>query len=163
MRKNLKSFIVCVAICSVAIFMFSGCSEQKSGQTVDEPEITADYLAGDYANQLLTDGAEKVLGTVAIKKQTDNSYSVFVSERQVISNSDYDEGFYIADNNITKEVTLGYEARIVCLHGEEFSVENPDEFMKKQSSEHEQLYNVYIMGDSAELIIAADPKDIEAE
>lgn len=163
MRKNIKSFIVCMVLCSVSVLMFSGCGEQKSGQTIDEPEITAEYLAGEYAEQLLTDGAEKILGTVTIQDKGENSYNVLVSERQIIPNSDYDEGFYIADNNITKEVALGYEARIACLHDGKLSVETPEEFMKMQSSDHEQLYNVYIMGDSAELIIAADPEDIDAE
>lgn len=160
MRKNIKFIVLWLLIGVFLLISLCGCGEEKSGSTIDEPEITGEYLAKEYSEQLITDGASKVIGMVTIEKEAEDSYMVAISEREVVPSSQYDEGYYLADNNIVKEVSFGFDARIACMHDGKLVVEKPDEFIKNHNENNEQLYTVYLMGDSAELILATDPKDI---
>lgn len=85
-------------------------------------EITGKYLQEDYSQQLLNDGAETVVGYVTLEKLGEGDYSVHISERQVVASSEYKDGYYIADNNVAKDVTLGAEGRIACQKGKELNV-----------------------------------------
>ena len=71
--KGLSFVFLAVVIFSMSVL--TGCGEEKSGNTINEPEITVDYLRTDYAQQLTTDGAEIMLGTVELNKNED-SYNV---------------------------------------------------------------------------------------
>ncbi|MFR6258354.1 MAG: hypothetical protein ACLULK_06210, partial [Anaerovoracaceae bacterium] len=102
MGKNIKLIILSLLLCVFSFAMLSGCGEDKSGSTINEPEITGEYLAEEYSQQLLNDGAETVLGLVTIEKQGEDSYKVNIAEREVVPSSKYDEGYYLADNNINK-------------------------------------------------------------
>lgn len=161
MRNLNTRFIVVFALSVFLIMMLSGCGD-KSGNTIDEPEITSNYLEDEYAEQLITDGAQTMTGYVDISKNRDN-YEVHISEQEVVPNPDYDEGYYIADTNITKDAVLGNYARIVCLDNNNAEVVSADDFIEKHSSDDDTLYTVYLMGDSAELILATDPEDVITE
>ena len=107
--KGLSFVFLAVVIFSMSVL--TGCGEEKSGNTINEPEITVDYLRTDYAQQLTTDGAEIMLGTVELNKNED-SYNVTITEKEVVPSSSQDEGYYIDDTNVTKEATLGSDARM---------------------------------------------------
>ncbi len=148
-----------LALCIISVFIFAGCGEEKSGNTINEPEITGKYLQEEYSQQLLTDGAETMIGTVDIEKN-DSSYKVTVTEKEVVPSSSYSEGYYIADTNLVTELTLGIDARIASLEDGELVVETADEFIKSKAEHKDQLFTVYMMGTSAELIIGTDPADV---
>ena len=155
---------ICIAAMTFSLllaFAFTGCSN-KSGNTIDEPEITAEYLIEDYSEQLMTDGGEKMLGHVTIEKSGE-THAVHFSEREVVPNSEYKEGYYIADTNVTIDGTLGFDARFVCLNDGEAEVSNVDEYIKHQNDEPDRLYSVYFLATSAELIIEAEPESVIAE
>ncbi|MGN0703543.1 MAG: hypothetical protein ACI4LD_03185 [Lentihominibacter sp.] len=158
MRKLNTRLIAVSALSVVLIMMLSGCGD-KSGNTIDEPEITSNYLEDEYAEQLVTDGAETMIGYVDISKN-DDTYEVHISEQEVVPNSDYEEGYYIADTNLTKDAVLGNYARIVCFNNDEAEVVSAEEFIDQQSASDSSLYTVYLMGDSAELILATDPEEV---
>lgn len=160
--KKLNKTIIFVLISSMFFVMSLTSCGDKSGNTIDEPEITSDYLHGEYAEQLITDGAETMLGYVDISKDGD-TYMVHISEQEVVPNSDYDEGYYIADTNLAKDVSLGFDARIVCEEDGEQEVVTADDFIENQADDEKELYNVYLMGNSAELIMATEPEDVITE
>ena len=126
MRVKFNCVAVCLVLCLLT-FLMAGCGEKKSGSTIAEPEITGQYLQEEYSQQLLTDGAETVLGY------------------------------------ITKDVTLGAEGRIACQDGKDLKVVTADEFIENYNDGEKQLYTVYLMGDSVELILATDPADVEVK
>lgn len=161
MRGKIKYIVLCVVLCLSMMLLLPGCGEKKSGSTISEPEITGKYLKEDYSQQLLTDGAETVLGYVTLEKLEEGGYSVHIAERQVVESSEYEDGYYIADNNVTKDVSLGEEGRIACQNGDDLDVVSADDFIQKYNDGEKQLYTVYLMGDSAELILATDPADVE--
>ena len=161
--KKIKGYNFAVLIvCILSMIALSGCGEDKSGNTINEPEITVDYLTDEYAAQLNNDGAETVTGFVTLEKN-DDSYIAHIEEQEVVPNSDYEEGYYIADTNMATEATLGDDARMTCAVDGELSVVTADEFMKISQEDPQQLYTVYLMGDSAELILSVDPKSVVAE
>ena len=162
MKRIFRSAFLSLLLCTAMAVMLTGCGGDKSGGTIDEPEITGEYLAGEYAQQLTTDGAEIVLGSVDMEK-TEDGYSVSVAEKEVVVNDSYEKGYYIADRNLNRDVQLGPEARIACDEGETLGVVSPDEFIEQYSGDDEQLYQVYLMGESAELLLAVDPEDVQAE
>lgn len=163
MRRRSGVILGFAVVCVLCVFALCGCGEEKSGQTISEPEITGEYLENEYSQQLLTDGADTVVGVVTIEQAGDNTYAVSIAEREVVANDDYKEGYYIADNNIVLDATLGEDARIACEGEDGLDVLTAKEFMAQQDENAEQLYTVYMMGDSAELIIATDPEDVEIE
>ena len=67
MRGKTKYIVLCLVLCLSALLL-AGCGEKKSGSTIAEPEITGQYLQEEYSQQLLTDGAETVLGYVTLDK-----------------------------------------------------------------------------------------------
>lgn len=162
MRVKLNCVAVCLVLCLLT-FLMAGCGEKKSGSTIAEPEITGQYLQEEYSQQLLTDGAETVLGYITVDKLGEGDYSVHIAERQVVASPEYKDGYYIADNNVAKDVTLGAEGRIACQDGKDLKVVTADEFIENYNDGQKQLYTVYLMGDSAELILATDPADVEVK
>lgn len=162
MKSFTKFSSVFLLLCVFCIFILSGCGENKSGNTLDEPEITGEYLSEEYSQQLLTDGAKTMIGFIDMEK-SDGVYNVKVTEKEVVPNSSYDEGYYIADTNITKDLSLGIEPRIVCLYDDKLTVETPDKFIKYSKKHPHQLYTIYMMGNSAELILATRPEDVTTE
>ena len=163
MRRKSKYVVLSLVLCLSMMLFLCGCGEEKSGSTIEEPEITGKYLQEDYSQQLLNDGAETVVGYVTLDKLGEGDYSVHISECQVVASSEYKDGYYIADNNVVKDVTLGAEGRIACQKGKELNVVSADDFIQDHNDGESQLYTVYLMGDSAELILATDPADVETK
>ncbi|NLD19302.1 MAG: hypothetical protein GX663_03510 [Clostridiales bacterium] len=164
MKKILRTMITVLALLILPSLFFCGCGEDKSGNTINEPEITGEYLAEEYAQQLMTDGAITMLGYVNILKNNGSSYSVEITEKEVVPSADYDDGYYIADTNLVMDATLGTSARITCLEADGYAVKTADEFIEDQgdSSPNEvHIYTVYMMGDSVELIVEKAPEDVE--
>ncbi len=162
MKKTKILSSVLLILCLSSVMFLSSCGGDKTGNTIDEPEITAEYLASEYTMQLITDGASTMVGSVKITKNED-SYDVTVTEKEVVPNSDYENGYYIADTNVTKDVPLGFDARIVCKDKESNIVSSPDDFVKQHPEGSGELYTVYLMGNSAELIMVTEPEDIIVE
>lgn len=159
MKSRKDSRFLLVLVCILSLLVLAGCGEEKSGNTIAEPEITTDYLEGEYAQQLMTDGAETIQGYVTIDK-TDDSYTVHIVEKEVVASTSYDEGYYLADTNVTKDVSLGFDARIVCLEDDEPVLSDADSFMENHPDGSEEFYTIYLMGDSAELIMPVDPSTL---
>lgn len=157
MKKNRLSIILTCLICLTAATLITGCGD-KSGGTYDEPEITADYLMGEYAEQLITDGAETITGSVVLEKNGD-SYTASVEEKKIVASSDYDEGYYIADTNLNDNLAFDEDVRLVVSENGEPEVTDPEEFIEKYNDDPDSLYTVYHMGDYLELIVPLDPED----
>ncbi len=159
MKKSKRCAILALTALMLLLLLLAGCGNEKSGNTISEPEITANYLDGEYADQLINDGAETMLGTVSVE-QNDDSYIVHVTEKEVVPNSDQDDGYYIADTNVSKDIALGQSARMTCMVDGEKKVVTIDKFIKQSSKDPDQIYTIYMMGDSIELMLATDPADV---
>ena len=100
-----------------------------------------------------------MLGTVSVE-QSGDSYIAHVTEKEVVPSSDTDDGYYIADTNVSKDIALGQSARMTCMVNGEQKVVTIDEFIKQSSEDPDQIYTIYMMGESVELMLATDPADV---
>lgn len=144
------------------LFSITACSEQHD--ILEEPDITVEYLSGDYANQLLRDGGENTLGTISLVQNEDDTYSLNVNSMLIVENDDSDLGYYIADKNISSVFQLDPEARVTYIKekGGDPEIIDLTEFInlvQKDTSDplkegNEKLYNVYTMNDNVLMILA---------
>lgn len=165
--KNFIWLIVLTMVLSFAIFL-SGCGGQSGDHdNLEEPEISVEYLSGEFAQQLLRDGGEEMLGTVDITKEKDGTYFLTIRSMAIVENSAYDGGYYIADKNLTKEVPLDSEARATYIKSKKSGpqVMKLDQFIKAVQDDNrssdsknsdEKLYKVYIIGGNALMLLAEE-------
>ncbi|MCR5481836.1 MAG: hypothetical protein K6F52_03490 [Clostridia bacterium] len=114
-NKSLTLCLVCILVFSC---LFYGCREEnQSGGTIDEPAITVDYLTGEYADQLLRDGAEHVFGSISMDLSDPANPVLNVTAKEYVEDSSRAAGYYIADRNLTLSYPLAEEARTTFLVG----------------------------------------------
>lgn len=156
--------IMCVGLIFVIALamLLVGCRDKDQiGMTVDEPEITVEYLEGDYVKQLLRDGAEHVFGSIEFSKNEEDSTVLSIEAKEYVEDSEHPNGFYIEDRNYSISAVLTPEARCTFLSGDVslpqiMSTEQFVEAYKKDVDENgggNKLYDIYIMGDQIELIL----------
>ena len=150
-KRLLKTASLLMVIVAFGIGL-SGC-----GNEMDEPDITADYLQGEFAEMLEGDGAEIIVGSVDIL-QDDDTYKARITEKQVVA-SDNKQGYYLAETNNLFERIIGSDCRIVYMNGDEPVVGSAEEFLKKYNGETDTIYRAYCFGESCELILPVNPKD----
>lgn len=163
-----KKILVGATVLSLAAFLaitMSGCS--KIQDNIEEPDITVEYLSGEYADQLMRDGGECTLGTISITKDGD-TYTATVNSMVIVESSMSDEGYYVADKNISTTFPLDSEARVTYIRDEVAGPEviELDEFIKLNASDidpleegNEKLYDVYTIGGDAMMILAKELPD----
>lgn len=170
-RNSLAPVLVLTLVFAFCLFL-TGCEEDPGEHdNLEEPEITVEYLSGEYAEQLLRDGGESTLGTIEIEKDSEGAYSLTVHSMVIVESSISDDGYYVADKNISNTVPLSSQAMATYIK----SPDSPPEVMdletfisraqkdeeksaskKRDADPPEKLYNVYIIGGSALLLLAKE-------
>lgn len=169
MRKNRIIVGIGLIFAFTLSMLLVGCGDKnQSGLTVDEPEITVEYLERDYVKQLLRDGAEHVFGSIELSKNEDNSIAVNIDAKQYVEDDSRPDGFYIEDRNYNLSTVLAAEARCTFIpYGVSLpQIMDTQQFAKAyekdlaqydggaaESNENRKLYDIYIMGDQIELIL----------
>lgn len=156
MRSSVKIVLLLSLLCMGLVF--TGCSTEDSNENYGEA-YDVDYMTTDYVDQLIRDGAETVVGSVEITGSEDD-YTVNVTEKKVVPNENYEDGYYVADKNMTSTYPLGSDMGILAMDGNEVTACTAEEFIKDHSGDAESLYTVYLIGDVVELIQPLDPKTV---
>ena len=167
--KTARRISVLIPVLFLAIFFCASCSFDRSGGTIDEPAITADYLKGEYVEQLLRDGAEHVFGTLDFRTEEDGSIrEIAVAAKEYVADSNAENGYYIADRNQLYLVHMPEEARTTYrFEGDtEETVLSPAEFTSAvltdyaahesdlSSYRESRLYDIYLFDDQILLVLA---------
>lgn len=156
-------------VCAVGFLAFymTGCAD-GGGDITQEPEITVGYLTGEYAGQLVRDGADVLLGVIDITEGEDGTTLVDVGEREYVEDATRPNGFYIADKNLEDTYQLSSDARATFLAGGS-SIPKPmaaDEFVDAVAKDLDEygasdpdyknykLYDIYVMDDQILLLLA---------
>lgn len=153
MKRSGKVFLIFSVFC--IILTLAGCTSEESD--VDYGEVDAEFLMTEYADQLIRDGAKTVTGTVEITGSGED-YSVTVNEKKIVPNKNYEDGYYIADKNMSSTYPLGTDQGILAKEGNETAIVTTEDFIKNHSGDSETLYTVYLIGDVVELIQPLDPQ-----
>lgn len=162
MKKNHLTKFLTLCFTLFLLVSITACNEQHD--ILEEPDITVEYLSGDYADQLLRDGGENTLGTISLVQNEDDTYSLTVNSMLIVENDDSDLGYYIADKNITSVFQLDPEARVTYIKekGADPEIVDLTEFIHLVQNEtsnplkegDEKLYNVYTMDNNVLMILA---------
>lgn len=166
MKKKKMLLWTVVFVCMAFAFVLSGCSDSEDEYT-DDSEFTLEYVEGDYAEQLMADGAKTTLGSVKIsQEETDQGiqYHLNIVGKEIVLNSDYEDGYYIAETNAIEECGVGGFAKFVYLdkNGEKI-VGDAAGFMENHADEPDQLYTVYCINGNAELLLPVDPAEVKVK
>jgi len=165
-----RMFILVLILSLSVVFVSCSNGQNRSGQTIDEPDVTLEYLQGEYAAQLLRDGAQVVTGSIESVSENSGNYTLTINEKEISETNDierYPEGFYIADKNNTVVATFDQYTRSAFIPGNSSvaTVLAPDEFWdsyKKDLADHSsdenyaknKLYDIYIMGEQIVLMMS---------
>jgi len=136
--------------------------------TLDEPEITVEYLTGDYARQLLRDGAYVLFGTIDLRRASEDEIIVTIREKEVVTDPDFINAFYVADKNLEWEYLLSQGVRatfhlrdennIVPMEHDEFIdavwVDFFETIAEDPNGQEYRVYYIYIIDGYVELLIA---------
>ena len=176
MMKKRQFTLLMVLVLLFCSLTLSSCGQNSGDEELmdelAEPEITVKYLSGEYADQILKDGGEKVLGTISIDEAGNGDYDLTVNSMVIVESSITDEGYYVADKNLSETVPLDSEARVTYIKNKKkgpqvmdlnkFIAQVQDDAAsqdKAGNSEEEKLYDVYIIGGSALMILARELQD----
>jgi len=163
---GLKAAVILILIA----LLFCSCSSNQSGSTIDEPDITVEYLNGEYKEQLLRDGAEHVFGTINIKMNDDGTTvdEIVIHAKEYVEDTNYEAGYYIADKNKAYITHMPDEARTTYMASGETvpKILPPSEFIATVNADyalHEndiadfresKLYDFYLLEDQILLVLA---------
>lgn len=157
--KTKKSAVLVTFLLILSLgIMLTGC--QESDGTIEEPDLTVQYLSGEYVDQIVRDGAETVTGSIKIKKSKDESLELKIRSKAVVKNESYEKGYYIADKNRSIAARIDSDTRATYIDegAKEPKVVSIDDLEKaiqqEKNSKEPKLYDVYLMGDQALLILA---------
>lgn len=157
--------VICLGI-SMMAFM-TGCVTEGPG-TLDEPEITVEYLENEYSRQLRRDGARVLFGTIDLIRVGDYEIKVIIREMEIVSDPEHPDGFYIADKNLESEYLLSLGVRGTFFMKEEGAMRAMEhdelidavwqDFFDVMAEEPEyqehRLYDIYVLDGYVELVIA---------
>ena len=166
MKRGNKPALIAAGLIVCAIIFIAGCA--RDSDIADEPEITVESLSGDYAQQLIRDGAELIFGSISLRHDETGEVWTDITEKEYIEDPSQPNGFYIAYKNLESTYQLSSEARATFIGGGSDKAEamNADEFaaaVERDNSEYgadnpdyqeNKLYDIYVMGDQIELLIA---------
>ena len=166
MRKPKLIFVIMCVVIATLVFM-TGCTDEYIA-TLDEPEITVEYLTGEYARQLIRDGAKVLLGTIDLRKVSEDEIIVIIREKDIVSDPDFIHAFYIADRNLESEYMLSQGVRatfhmrdeniVVPMERDEFKdavwIDFFEAMIADPNGQDYRLYDIYIIGYYVELLIA---------
>ncbi len=159
-RHIIKFFLIMLVLaiaCTAA-----GCNGNSH---IDEPEITVEYLQGEYAEQLVRDGAEVILGTISepmfiCDAPTDGTsgsgitnMSFTVNAKEYVKDPNSENGYYIADRNKAYIACGSTDTRIAFDFAGTgtFDIVDIEEFMSQDLSD--KLFDVYLINEQALLIL----------
>lgn len=168
-NKSLKIYTIFILTMMLSVVM-TGCHvKNQNGFTVDEPDITLEYLEGEYVEQLIRDGAEHLFGNIEIIKGDDGSTEINIITKELVTDSINGGKTLIEDRNYEISYPLSEEARCTFLQGgvsvpqilsaykfvEQYeSSLKQDLPVQGDNSEYLMYYDLYIMNDQIELILA---------
>jgi len=171
MKKTKTTLIITIIL---SLMLMSGCVEnniqgiQNSIELEWEHELTVEYLTGEYAEQLLQDGATVMLGSIDIIEHENGTIVVDITEKEYVENIDEEEGFYISDEYSETMYYLSPDVKATFFLREEGIVQamRHDEFVDMvwrdffefgvdilEDREY-RLYDIYIVENEVVLLIA---------
>ncbi|MBQ6686409.1 MAG: hypothetical protein IJM99_09910 [Firmicutes bacterium] len=150
-RNHICSFAALLLVC--LLVLLTACGTPMGDETIDNSDITYDYLVEEYSEMLLTDGAEHLIGSVELSTAEDGSPQIILHPKEAASKANDDGTYTVSSYAINRVLYLSDSVYAVApdsqtvLSGGEFLLSVPDDF------DDSTMYDVYAMEDQILLIL----------
>ena len=164
-KTSVLVILIISAVFFTAVFAV-GCagSQHVDGDAV----MTVENLVGEYAAQLIRDGAAVIFGSINLTEDRNGLVWVDIDEKEYVEDQSLSNGFYIAHKNLESTYQLSPHAfaTFVSAGGSGAAAMTADDFVFATFSDHSEwggdspdyddgrLYNIYVIGDMIELLLA---------
>jgi len=164
-KFNIQFMCFLFAILLILPLILSGCGIPKDK---DAPEITVDYLNHGYADQLISDGAEKIIGSIELSKNENEEMIVTVHQKELIPDENEESGYRILSYAANQEYSLPSHAYCTFHTGKKSDsseILSPEEFLTAIQEDYKNnggfseygdsiLYDIYVLDDQIQLTLA---------
>lgn len=164
-KKSHRGIGITLLVLFTATTLF-GCGAMGNEDT---PEITPQYLEGDYAQQLMNDGAEKLLGSIALNKGDSGDIEMILHPKEIVEDDTQAGGFRIDSFALNRTFVIPDQAYITFLpkgESKDPQILTPSQFYTAVNEEYKEyntnfsdygdhkLYDVYALDSQVLLILA---------
>ena len=159
--------LILLLLSAVLATALTGCGDAMGDE--ETPEITIAYLEGAYAQQLMNDGAEKLLGSIELNKNESDEIEMILHPKEIVEDSSEPDGYRIDSFALNRTFTIPEQAYATYLSpdGEgEPQVLTPADFYTSVTADYENagtdfseygdhiLYDVFALENQTLLILA---------
>ncbi len=160
-----RNFFAGSAVLPLVLFLLflTSCGAQSYDEDMKEEDITLPYLTEEFSKQLLTDGAEHLVGSIEPVASEDGSSQILLHPKEVASSPDAD-GTYPAVSYVRTD-SLSVPDQMYGSFGDPPSVLSASEFLAAVEADLKDsgqsfdeygdylLYDVYALDGQALLIL----------
>ncbi len=166
MERKFRIHFLCFLFAALLILpiTLSGC---RTATDKDAPEITTDYLYHGYQEQLLTDGAEKIIGSIELSKNEKDEIILTVHPKELIPDEKEESGYRITSYASNQQYTLpphAYCTRLSTQDSDSAEILSTDDFFTAITEDYKNnggfsdhgdfiLYDIYTLDNQALLIL----------
>lgn len=157
-KAALFLLIFCIPVC------LFGCGPLGEEDT---PDMTLEYLSGEYATQLVHDGAEQLLGSVELTQNENGDLDMILHPKELIQDSSQPNGWRVDSFALNRTFVVPEQAYVTyCAPGESAAeILTPADFCTALTKEYEEagvpfedygdtrLYDVYALDNQVLLIL----------
>ena len=151
-KHHVRSIAALLLVCLLGLL--TACGAPMGEGSLDNGDVTYDYLIEEYSEMLLTDGAEHLIGSVEVSTAEDGSPQIILHPKEAASEPNSDGTYTVSSYAINRVLYLAdnvyatYGDSETILGGEDFLISVGDEF------DDSIMYDVYAMEDQILLILA---------
>lgn len=160
-RNNILRITTILLI--LVLTMITACGAPEGEETLDETQLTLEYLKGDYTSQLLTDGAEHLVGSIEFSTAEDGSVQLILHPKEVSASANSDGTYTVTSYVINRVLSVSdslyatYIDSSSILSAFEFELAVQDDYEAQGVSFDEYgdhiLYDVYALEDQVLLAL----------
>ena len=162
MKRNGFFKLSCVFLL-VFLLCLTACGGPDGEETLEEGELTPEYLKNDYTSQLLTDGAEHLVGSIELSAAADGSPQIILHPKEVSNTANADGTYDVSSYAINRVLSVSDSLYAIFTDGVE--ILSADQFLAAVQADYDSndiifdeygdhiLYDVYALEDQALLIL----------
>ena len=150
-KHHIHSFAALLLISILGLL--TACGAPMGEGSLDNEDITYDYLVEEYSEMLLTDGAEHLIGSVELSTAEDGAPQIILHPKEAASEPNSDGTYTVSSYAINRVLYLA--DNVYATFGGSETVLDAEEFLLSVSDAFDDsvMYDVYAMEDQILLIL----------
>lgn len=150
-KQHFRSFAALLLVCLLGLL--TGCGAPMGEGSLDNGDITYEYLKEEYSEMLLTDGAEHLIGSVELSTAEDGSPQIILHPKEAASEANADGTYTVSSYAINRVLHLS-DSVYATVVGDQ-AILTGAEFLDSVSGEFDDsiMYDIYALEDQILLIL----------